>query len=60
MANESVNFTKGLSTNLPTNHVAGRLIVTTDTGEMYLDTTSSTRISIVTALTNEEIDEICV
>lgn len=46
MASEKVTFSKGESATLPEDHVAGRLLVETDTGNAFLDTTDSTRIQI--------------
>lgn len=46
MASEKVTFSKGESATLPTDHVAGRLLVATDTGDTYLDTSDTTRIQI--------------
>ena len=46
MANEKVTFSKGLSESLPQDHIAGRLLVETDTGNVFLDTSDSTRIQI--------------
>ena len=46
MANEKVTYSKGLSTNLPEDHIAGRLLFETDTGNVYLDTTDESRIQI--------------
>ena len=46
MANEKVIFSKGTSNNLPEDHIPGRLLVATDTGNVYLDTTESTRVQM--------------
>lgn len=46
MASEKVTFSKGESANLPEDYVAGRLLVATDTGDTYLDTSDTTRIQI--------------
>lgn len=46
MASEKVTFSKGESATLPEDHVAGRLLVATDTGDTYLDTSDTTRIQI--------------
>lgn len=60
MANEKVIIRRGPSTTLPNEKVPGTIYITTDTGEMYVDDTSSSRIQITpAAITNDEIDEIC-
>lgn len=60
MANEAVKFKRGLSTTIPETKVPGTVYITTDTGEMFVDDTSSSRIQITpAAITNDEIDEIC-
>lgn len=46
MANELVTFARGLSTNVPSAKTAGRIILETDTGNMYVDTSSSERVQI--------------
>lgn len=64
---EKVKFRRGLSTNLPSEKVAGTFLVETDTGTMYVDdsTTSrvqikdNTKVSILNSITNDEIDAIC-
>ena len=60
MANEKVIFRRGFSTALPREKVPGTIYITTDTGEMFVDDTASSRIQIIpSAITNDEIDEIC-
>lgn len=60
MANEDVKFKRGLSTAIPETKVPGTVYITTDTGEMFIDDTSDSRIQISPlAITNNEIDEIC-
>ena len=46
MANERVIFRRGTSTTLPSEKVPGTIYITTDTGEMYVDDTESSRIQI--------------
>lgn len=46
MANEILTFSKGLESNIPTSKIAGRLLVAEDTGNVYLDLSSSQRIQI--------------
>ena len=60
MTNEDVKFKRGLSTTLPETKVPGTVYITTDTGEMFVDDSDSSRIQIVpAAITNDEIDQIC-
>mgnify|MGYP000341305089 CR=1 FL=1 len=46
MANEIVKIDKGLSTNLPSTKDPGRILITTDTSQMYVDDTAENRIHI--------------
>ena len=45
MADE-VKFSKGLSTNIPSDKVPGRILIETDTGRMHLDFDNSNRIDL--------------
>ena len=47
MANESVVFSRGLSTTMPSTITPGMFLVQTDTGAMFLDDTASSRIQIL-------------
>lgn len=46
MANEIVKIDRGLSTNLPSTNDPGRILITTDTNQMYVDDTAENRIHI--------------
>ena len=46
MANEPVKFKKGVSTSLPANKKAGTFLLETDTGTLYVDDSSTSRIQI--------------
>lgn len=46
MANEVVKIDRGLSTNLPSTKDPGRILITTDTNQMYVDDTAENRIHI--------------
>lgn len=46
MADDKVLFKKGLASSIPEQKDPGSIIIATDTGEMYLDDTSSIRIQI--------------
>lgn len=46
MANEIVKIDRGLSTNLPSTKDPGRILITTDTNQMYVDDTVENRIHI--------------
>lgn len=46
MANEQVSIKRGLKANIPDTKVAGQILVATDTGEMFIDDSSSSRIQI--------------
>lgn len=46
MANEIVKIDRGLSTNLPSTKDPGRILITTDTNQMYVDDTAENRIHI--------------
>lgn len=46
MSKEKVSFEKGLSSAIPLDKIAGRFLVETDTGNMYLDTSENERIQI--------------
>lgn len=41
MANEAVKFLRGLEADLPTTYNIGYVYITTDTGKIFMDTTSS-------------------
>lgn len=59
MANEDVKFKRGLSTTIPETKVPGTVYITTDTGEMFVDDSDSSRIQINTQAdwsTNSEAD----
>lgn len=64
---EKVKFRRGLSTNLPTDKIAGTVLIETDTGKMYVDDSSTarieikdpTKVSLSDSITNDEIDAIC-
>lgn len=64
---EKVKFKWGKSTNIPTAKTAGTVLVETDTGTMYVDESSTsrlqikdpTKVSILDNITNDEIDAIC-
>lgn len=43
---EKVVFKRGVSTSLPSTKVPGTVLITTDTGDMYVDDTPSTRVRI--------------
>lgn len=46
MANEIVKIDRGLSTNLPSTKDPGRILITTDMSQMYVDDTAENRIHI--------------
>ena len=49
MANQPVKFRKGVSTSLPktpTNETIGAFLLETDTGNLYVDDSSTNRIQI--------------
>lgn len=46
MANEQVSIKRGLKANIPGTKTAGQILVATDTGEMFVDDTTSSRIQI--------------
>lgn len=46
MANENVTFSKGISSELPSQKQGGQFLVETDTGNMYLDVDDTTRIKV--------------
>lgn len=48
MANERIIFRRGTSTTLPNEKVSGTIYITTDTGEMFVDDSNSSRIQINT------------
>lgn len=46
MANEKVQFRRGLAASIPSQKVPGTLLVETDTGNVYLDDTYSSRVQL--------------
>lgn len=46
MAKENVTIARGLKANVPTTMTPGRINVATDTGEMFVDDTTSSRVQI--------------
>lgn len=46
MANEQVSIKRGLHANLPSTKTSGQILVETDTGVMYIDDSSTSRIQI--------------
>ena len=46
MANENVTFSKGISSELPSQKQGGQFLIETDTGNMYLDVDDTTRIKV--------------
>lgn len=64
---DKVVFSRGLSSKIPTTKEPGTFRIATDTGEMYLDDTSTsrvqikdtTKVAISDSITNDEIDAIC-
>lgn len=46
MANEQVSIKRGLKANIPSTKTAGQILVATDTGEMFVDDSTSSRIQI--------------
>lgn len=60
MAEEKVKIKRGLKSSLPSEKDPGTIYVTTDTGEMFIDDTSDSRVQILpTVITGDEIDSIC-
>ena len=47
MANEYVTFRRGPLATMPTENVAGTLLIASDTGDCFLDTSNSDRIRLV-------------
>lgn len=46
MASENVSIARGVKSNLPTAKTPGRINIATDTGEMFVDDSSSSRVQI--------------
>ena len=46
MANENITFRRGLSENLPDSNTPGQILFETDTGNMYVDDSSTSRIQV--------------
>lgn len=46
MANEKVQFRRGLAASIPSKKIPGTLLVETDTGNVYLDDTYSSRVQL--------------
>lgn len=46
MAREEVSFARGTKSTMPSDKVPGRLLVATDTGEAYVDNTTTSRVQL--------------
>ena len=46
MAREEVSFARGSKATIPSDKVPGRLLVATDTGEAYVDDTTTSRVQL--------------
>ena len=46
MASENVSIARGVKSKLPTSKIPGRINIVTDTGEMFVDDSSSLRVQI--------------
>ena len=46
MPNDAVVFSRGLAATMPSNYIEGRFLLQTDTGALFLDDTTSSRIQI--------------
>ncbi len=56
MANERVIFRRGTSTTLPSEKVPGTIYITTDTGEMFVDDTTDSRVQVITQSDYAQVD----